>query len=229
MPMAQARALCPRRGDRRRRHGQVPPGERADPRRVRERQPAGRAAVARRGVHRRHGVGRLLGPPLAIGRLLRERVRAATGLAVSVGIGPAKMVAKIASDLAKPDGLLEVRPERREGLSRAAARRPAVGRRAGDGGGARAPRRRDDGDLAAADLGWLRRHVGNAAEALRRLAAGDDVRSVESDREARSYGEENTFARDMRDDRTIRDAIIAHGKRWRAGCATTACGRGRWC
>src|SRR5437867_5392993 len=49
----------------------------------------------------------LLGPPLAIGRLLKERVRAATGLAVSVGIGPGKMVAKIASALAKPDGLLE--------------------------------------------------------------------------------------------------------------------------
>jgi len=38
-------------------------------------------------------------------------VRAATGLAVSVGIGPGKMVAKIASDLGKPDGLVEVRPE----------------------------------------------------------------------------------------------------------------------
>src|SRR5207244_10188828 len=50
---------------------------------------------------------RLLGPPLAIGRLLRDRVRAATALAVSVGIGPGKMVAKIASALAKPDGLLE--------------------------------------------------------------------------------------------------------------------------
>src|SRR5437773_9693391 len=54
----------------------------------------------------------LLGPPLAIGRLLRERVRAATGLAVSVGIGPGKMVAKIASALAKPDGLLEVPADR---------------------------------------------------------------------------------------------------------------------
>jgi DNA polymerase-4 len=53
----------------------------------------------------------LLGPPLAIGRLLRERMRAATGLAVSVGIAAGKMVAKIASDVAKPDGLLEVPPD----------------------------------------------------------------------------------------------------------------------
>src|SRR5262249_33545028 len=53
---------------------------------------------------------RLFGPPLEIGRLLRVRVRAATGLAVSVGIGPGKMVAKLASDACKPDGLLQVLP-----------------------------------------------------------------------------------------------------------------------
>jgi DNA polymerase-4 len=47
---------------------------------------------------------RLFGPPLEIGRLVKERVRAATGLAVSVGIGPGKMIAKLASDSSKPDG-----------------------------------------------------------------------------------------------------------------------------
>ena len=57
------------------------------------------------------GSERLLGPPAEVGRRLRAEVRAETGLAVSVGIAPVKMVAKIASDLAKPDGLLEVRPE----------------------------------------------------------------------------------------------------------------------
>src|SRR5262245_26433546 len=54
---------------------------------------------------------RLFGSALAIGRLLKDRVRAATELTVSVGIGPGKMVAKIASDLGKPDGLLEVQPD----------------------------------------------------------------------------------------------------------------------
>jgi DNA polymerase-4 len=53
---------------------------------------------------------RLFGPPLTIGRLLKDRVRAKTGLAVSVGIGPGKMIAKLASDASKPDGLLEVLP-----------------------------------------------------------------------------------------------------------------------
>jgi len=56
------------------------------------------------------GTARLLGPPRAVGERLRAEVRERTGLAVSVGIAPVKMVAKIASDACKPDGLLEIRP-----------------------------------------------------------------------------------------------------------------------
>ena len=54
------------------------------------------------------GSERLLGAAVQVGERLRAEVRAETGLAVSVGIAPVKLVAKIASDLAKPDGLLEV-------------------------------------------------------------------------------------------------------------------------
>ncbi|TFG96497.1 MAG: DNA polymerase IV, partial [Myxococcales bacterium] len=54
------------------------------------------------------GTERLHGPPAEAGRRLRALVRAEIDLAVSVGIGPVKMVAKIASEAAKPDGLLEV-------------------------------------------------------------------------------------------------------------------------
>ena len=56
------------------------------------------------------GTERLFGSPVEVGHRLRAVVREETQLAVSVGIAPVKMVAKIASDLAKPDGLLEVRP-----------------------------------------------------------------------------------------------------------------------
>ena len=48
---------------------------------------------------------RLFDSPTAIGQRIRERIREETGLAASVGIGPNKLVAKIASDLDKPDGL----------------------------------------------------------------------------------------------------------------------------
>src|SRR5262249_53269041 len=52
----------------------------------------------------------LFGAPADLGRRLREQLRRECGVAVSVGIGPSKMVAKIASAACKPDGLLEVSP-----------------------------------------------------------------------------------------------------------------------
>ena len=54
------------------------------------------------------GTGRLWGTPRQAGQLVRQRVRDAVGLTASVGIAPNKMVAKIASDYGKPDGLVEV-------------------------------------------------------------------------------------------------------------------------
>ncbi|HYR95492.1 MAG TPA: DNA polymerase IV [Candidatus Binatus sp.] len=155
----------------------------------------------------------LLGPPLVIGRLLKDRVRAGTGLAVSVGIGPGKMVAKIASDLAKPDGLLEVPPERVEAFLRPLA----VGRLWGVGPVTEATLRQAGittiGELAARSPGELAGVVGRpAAEHLVRLAGGIDVRAVEPDLGAKSYGEEGTFGEDVRDDPTVRGAIVLHAE-----------------
>ena len=151
----------------------------------------------------------LLGPPLAIGRLLKERVRAATGLAVSVGIGPGKMVAKIASDLSKPDGLLEVLPEDVDAFLRPLpvwrlwGVGPVTQARLADAGIATI------GDLARSSA--LASVVGRAAaDHLARLARGLDVRAVEPDLAAKSYGEEGTFGADVRDDATVRAALVFH-------------------
>ncbi len=212
MPMVQARALCPA--------AVIVPGDMAKYRRISAQVRAvfdtvsplvEPLSVDEAFIDVTASV-RLLGPPLAIGRLVKERVRAATGLAVSVGIAPGKMVAKIASDLSKPDGLLEVRPEAVGDFLRPLP----VGRLWGVGPVTEAVLRAAGvetvGDLAAADPGRLGRHVGAAAEALHRLARGEDVRVVDAERAAKSYGEENTFGSDVRDDRTVRDAIIAHGE-----------------
>jgi DNA polymerase-4 len=56
------------------------------------------------------GTERLLGPPLAVGRRIKERVRSELGLALSIGIAPNKYLAKLASEAGKPDGLLQVLP-----------------------------------------------------------------------------------------------------------------------
>ena len=155
----------------------------------------------------------LLGPPLVIGRLLKDRVRAGTGLAVSVGIGPGKMVAKIASDLGKPDGLLEVPPDRVDEFLRPLA----VGRLWGVGPVTDAALRGAGittiGELATRSAAQLAAVVGcSAAEHLVRLATGLDARVVEPDLAAKSYGEEGTFGTDVRDDATLRAAIVLHAE-----------------
>ncbi len=57
------------------------------------------------------GLERLLGPPEAIGAEIKRRILEQTGLTVSVGIGPNRLIAKLGSEHRKPDGLTVVRPE----------------------------------------------------------------------------------------------------------------------
>jgi len=158
------------------------------------------------------GSQRLFGTPLTIGRLLKERVRDATGLAVSVGIGPGKMIAKLASDASKPDGLLEVRAHE----VRAFLDPLPVGRLWGVGpvthGVLERAGIRTIADLMTMAPERLERIAGPATAHLRALARGDDPRVVEADREAKSFGEENTFADDVRHDAPARAAIIVHAE-----------------
>ncbi len=158
------------------------------------------------------GSERLLGPAAELGARLRREVRAETGLAVSVGIAPVKLVAKIASDLAKPDGLLEVRAERvREFLDPL-----PVGRLWGVGPVAEARLARSGihsiGDLARARQGPLRRALGSWGEHAAALARGEDLREVEAFREAVSLSEENTFAEDVAERATLEAAILTHAE-----------------
>ena len=156
------------------------------------------------------GTDRLLGDAVTVGERLRAEVRGTTGLTLSVGIAPVKMVAKIASDVAKPDGLRYVAPgEVREFLAPL-----PVGRIWGVG---RVGRARLDalgittiGELAATPDARLHAALGGFGVGLARLARGEDEREVESYREAKSYGEENTFARDVADRAALTAPIRAH-------------------
>jgi DNA polymerase-4 len=158
------------------------------------------------------GSERLLGPAAAVAARLREEVRAETGLAVSVGIAPVKMVAKIASDCAKPDGVLEVKP----GELRAFLDPLPIGRLWGVGPvtEARLVRAgvRTIGELARATPDVLRRTLGEWGLAAARLARGEDVRDVEPYREAVSMSEENTFGSDVADRATLEAAILTHAE-----------------
>lgn len=158
------------------------------------------------------GTQRLLGPPAEVGARLRARVREETGLAVSVGIGPVKMVAKIASAAAKPDGLLEVGPDQvRAFLDPLTIRKiwgvgPVAEQRLRERGF------RTVGDLAGADEAWLVKLFGRWGRELAHLARGDDLREIEPHRAAVSYSEENTFARDVSDQRELEATILTHAE-----------------
>jgi DNA polymerase-4 len=158
------------------------------------------------------GTDRLLGPAEAARVKLRAAVRAETGLAVSVGIAPVKLVAKIASDLAKPEGLLTVP---RAGVREFLAPLP-VGRIWGVGPVAQARLTRAGivtiGDLARRGDPELRDLLGSFGPSAASLARGEDPREVEPYREARSYSEENTFERDVRDPRELERVIRAHAE-----------------
>ena len=158
------------------------------------------------------GSERLLGPARNVGERLRCEVRAETGLAVSVGIAPVKMVAKIASDSAKPDGLLEVRP----GELRAFLDPLPIGRLWGVGPVTEVRLVRAGlgtiGELARAAPDLLRRTLGDWGLAAARLARGEDVRDVEPFREAVSMSEENTFGTDVAEHATLEAAILTHAE-----------------
>jgi len=158
------------------------------------------------------GTERLFGAPVELARRLRREVREETGLAVSVGIAPVKLVAKIASDLAKPDGLLEVGAEGLRDfldplpVSRIWGVGPVAGARLAAAGF------HTMGDLARADGALVESALGDWGLGIARLARGDDVSEVEPYREPVSYSEENTFGSDVSDRAVLRSTIIAHAE-----------------
>jgi DNA polymerase IV len=159
------------------------------------------------------GTERLLGVPRVAGEALRRAVREELDLAVSVGIGPTKMVAKIASDEAKPDGLCEVLPE----SVRAFLDPLPVGRLWGVGPVAEARLRAAGietiGALARGDAESLRKLVGESLGAhVFALARGQDARDVVPDHDAVSYSEENTFDADVADRARIGAVVLGHAE-----------------
>jgi len=133
-----------------------------------------------------------------VARAIKRDVRGECGLAVSAGIAEVKFAAKIATDLGKPDGLVEVPPGGTAGFL---APLP-IGRLWGVGPVTeRALRQigaRTIGDLARLPGAALAAAVGeSAALHLRALAVGDDPREVTPEEEAKSVGAEETFEEDL--------------------------------
>jgi len=142
---------------------------------------------------------RLLGGPEAIGAEIRRRIRVATGLSASVGIAPNKLVAKIACELCKPDGLYCIGPENvhdtLDGLP--IQKLFGVGRKSLPA--VQAAGIHTFGDLRKASDDALWRAFGTHGKAMQLLASGIDERPVDSLRVEKSISAEETFAADLRD------------------------------
>lgn len=136
----------------------------------------------------------------AFARDIRANVLASVGLTVSAGVASGKMIAKIASDFCKPNGVLAIAP----GDERAFLEPLPVGRLWGVG-----PKTANRltsygistiGDVSRLDEASLRTFFGSSAERVRDLARGIDHRIVDTSRETRSISTEETFEYDVTDE-----------------------------
>ncbi|HSB60079.1 MAG TPA: DNA polymerase IV [Vicinamibacteria bacterium] len=155
------------------------------------------------------GSGRAFGSGEEIARRLKEAVRRETQLTASVGVAASKLVAKVASDMRKPDGLVVVPPG-----TEAAFLAPLPVRRLW-GVGPRMEERlvglgiQTIGDLAGTDPKRLERRLGTHGHDLLLLARGIDEREVVSvASEAKSLGQEHTYDQDTDDLERLRRTLL---------------------
>ncbi|MFC4139269.1 MULTISPECIES: DNA polymerase IV [unclassified Microbacterium] len=155
------------------------------------------------------GVRRLWGSPGEIAVLIRRRVADEVGINCSVGVAATKHVAKMASTLSKPDGLLIVPGARTQEFldPRPAGAIWGVGPKA-----AEALQRRGIHtirDVREAAPGMLERALGPAAGSrIRQLSRGEDAREVETERVEKSIGHEETFDVDIIDTDVLRAELL---------------------
>ncbi len=138
---------------------------------------------------------------------IRRIIRAETGLTASAGAGPSKLVAKIASDAGKPDGLVVVRPSAVRGFLSPLPVERMWGVGPATAAKLKSARLETIGDLARAADAMLRRVIGPSGPGLIRLARGEDDRPVCPERKTRSISCERTLPVDTRDLAAL-DALI---------------------
>ena len=163
------------------------------------------------------GTEDLLGSPEEIARHIKDRIRKETGLSCSIGIAPNKFLAKVASDMHKPDGVTIISVDEVGAfLSRLPVEKiPGVGKRTVE-------RLRHYGIKAVGDLkrfskGQLIRWFGRFGSRLHELANGRDDSGVAPEREIKSISAEKTLQSDTKDLTSLKELVVSHAKEvaWR--------------
>ncbi len=155
------------------------------------------------------GSRRLYGSPRQIAASIRQRIVEQVGVTASVGVAPNKFLAKLASDMNKPDGLTVIDPQRVEQtlavlpICRMWGVGPATEKKLTDLGIT------TFGDLQRYPPAVLAGVLGTHAGRMVALSRGEDDREVVSDSGARSISQEQTFAYDVEDAESVRDVLLA--------------------
>jgi len=155
---------------------------------------------------------KLFGNPMVIARSIKRDIVDELKLIASVGVAPNKFLAKLASDLSKPDGLVEVSPDAIEsflgplpvariwGVGTAAERKlHAMGIYT-------------VADLRAENVERLESRLGGWGRHIWELAHGHDARTVTPERRAKSISHETTFAADIDDKHGLRTILLSLGE-----------------
>ena len=210
MPTSQARALCPRAVVVRSRMSAYTEASRAVFEIFRETTPLVEGLSVDEAFLDVNGLRRLAGEPVEIGRELRRRVRDEVGLPISVGIARTKFLAKVASAVGKPDGLLVVEPDEEiEFLHPLDVRRlwgvgPVTAAKLQERG------LRTVGDVAAVPEAALVAMLGPAAgRHLHALARNVDPRSVTPGKRRSSIGAQRALGRRPRSRAELDAALLS--------------------
>jgi DNA polymerase-4 len=143
------------------------------------------------------------GSPRQLALTIKERIHEELKLTASVGIDGCKVVAKIASDLCKPDGLLEIAPGEEQSFLNPlpVAKLPGVGKKTEQA--LKEMGITTIGELASLPSDTVKKRLGTPGTAIHSYARGIDDRRIEAAGEAKSISQQTTFARDTLDPRFL--------------------------
>ena len=153
------------------------------------------------------GADRLLGTPQSIAAAIKQRIHDELGLTASVGVAPNKFLAKLASDLEKPDGLTIIEPDSIQEIIG-----PLPIKKMWGVGPATELKLRSFGIATFGDLqSWpseiLQSHFGSLGSKLYRLCRGEDDRPVVTDQTIKSISQEQTFDEDRANPDEVRSVL----------------------
>lgn len=154
------------------------------------------------------GTERALGEPETVAFRLKERVKNDLKLTASVGLAPNKFLAKLASDMRKPDGLMVIHAQDIDRILLPLAVTKVWGIGKATAAALEQFGIRTISDLRQKPLDWLHKQFGADAERYFNLSRGIDPREVVPDEEAKSIGHEQTFEVDVADPEEVRRVLL---------------------